>query len=325
MRSIFSLARGTAILVSALLIAAPLSAQTYPSKPVKLVVPYAPGGSVDLAARILAEQLPGSLGQPVVVENKPGASGAIGVDAVVHSPPDGHTLLIVGSGAITVNVHLTKIAYDPQKDLVPITMVATLPMVIAVNASLPVKNVRELMDYVKAKPGGMNYSSNGFGSVAFLSSQLFKRMTGLNMTHITYRGSAPAAAAIASGEVPFGFVDSSAAMAQARSGQVRVLAVTDPKRSAIVPDIPTIAESGVPGFAVTAWLGMFAPAGTPQPIIARINAEVAKALAKPEVRERILHADLEPAPDSPAAFASYVKNELETFGTVIKEAGIKAE
>ena len=313
-----------AIFVTALLAAMPLAAQTYPTKPVKLIAPYPPGGSVDLMARILAEQMQGSLGQPVVVENKPGAGGAIGVDTVAKSPPDGYTLVIVGSGAITVNLHLSPVAFDPLKDLAPVTMVATLPMVIAVNASFPAKNVRELVEYVKARPGAVNYSSNGLGTVAFLSSELFKRMAGVDMVHVTYRGSAPASAAIASGEVPLGFVDSTAAMAQARSGQVRVLAVTDPKRSALVPDVPTIAESGVPGFAVTAWIGLFAPAGTPQPIIARLNAEVAKALAKPEVRDRALKANMEPASGKSDAFAKYVKDELESFGKVIKEAGIKA-
>ena len=308
-----------------LCVAAPAGAETYPSKPVRLIVPYAPGGSVDLLGRVLAQSMQDGLGQPVVVENRAGAGGAIGIEAVAKSPPDGHTLVMSGSGAITVNVHLAKLAYDPLKDLAPVSMLTTVPIVVAVHPSLPVKSVAELVAYAKARPGTMSFSSNGLGSVSYLAAELLKHMTGIAMVHVAYKGAAPGSAAIASGEVQLGFVDASAAMPYARSGLVRALAVTDPKRSAIVPELPTVAESGVPGFEVSAWVGMFAPSGTPPEIIARINAEVTRDLARPEVRERILKVQMEPAPSTAAEMDRLVRAETEKWRAVIKEAGIKAE
>ena len=300
-------------------------AQSYPTKPVKFVVPYAPGGGVDTIARLLSEKLQARLGQPFVVENKPGAGGAIGIEAVAKSAPDGYTAVFVGSGAVTASVHFTKLAYDPVKDLAPITIVQILPIVISVNPAFPAKNVGELIAYVKQRPGAVNYSSNGLGSISFLSAELFKRMAGIDMVHIVYRGAQPGAAAIASGEVQLGFNDSVAVMPLARGGSVRAIAVTDPKRSSIAPDIPTVAESGLPGYAVTAWGGMFAPAGTPPAIIAKLNAEIARALKEPDINERFLRAGMEPATSTPEELGEIVRTELETWGKVIREGNLKVE
>ena len=314
-----------AFLLAACALSLPLAAQTFPSKPVRLIVPYAPGGSVDLLARVMRDGLQDAFGQPVVVENRAGAGGAIGIEAVAKSPPDGHTLVLSGSGAITVNVHLTKLPYDPAKDLAPVSMLTTLPIVIAVHPSVPARSVGELVAYAKSRPGTLNYSSNGRGSVAFLAAELLKHMTGIRMEHVAYKGAAPATVAILAGEVQLGFVDSAAVMPQARAGAVRALAVTDAKRSAIVPDLPTVAESGVPGYEVSAWVGLFAPAGTPAPVIARLNADVARVLNNAEVRERILKAQMEPAPNTTEEFGRFISAESRQWASVIQSAGIKAE
>jgi tripartite-type tricarboxylate transporter receptor subunit TctC len=314
-----------ALLLVACAVSLPLAAQTFPSKPVRLIVPYAPGGSVDLLARVMRDGLQDALGQPVLVENRAGAGGAIGIEAVAKSPADGHTLVLSGSGAITVNVHLTKLPYEPARDLAPVSMLTTLPIVIAVHPSIPARSMEELLAYAKSRPGTLNYSSNGRGSVAFLAAELLKYMTGIRMEHVAYKGAAPATVAIMAGEVQLGFVDSAAVMPQARAGAVRAIAVTDPKRSAIVPDLPTVAESGVPGYSVSAWVGLFAPAGTPAAVIERLNTDVARVLNNSEVRERILKVQMEPAPNSAEQFARFIGIEHKQWGSVIEAAGIKAE
>jgi tripartite-type tricarboxylate transporter receptor subunit TctC len=273
----------------------------------------------------MRDGLQDALGQPVLVENRAGAGGAIGIEAVAKSPADGHTLVLSGSGAITVNVHLTKLPYEPARDLAPVSMLTTLPIVIAVHPSIPARSMEELVAYAKSRPGTLNYSSNGRGSVAFLAAELLKYMTGIRMEHVAYKGAAPATVAIMAGEVQLGFVDSAAVMPQARAGAVRAIAVTDPKRSAIVPDLPTVAESGVPGYSVSAWVGLFAPAGTPAAVIERLNTDVARVLNNSEVRERILKVQMEPAPNSAEQFARFIGIEHKQWGSVIEAAGIKAE
>jgi tripartite-type tricarboxylate transporter receptor subunit TctC len=307
-------------------LAAPAVAQNYPTKPVRIVVPYAPGGSSDLVGRVVAQALQeGFGGQPFVVDNRPGAGGAIGIEAVVKAPPDGHTLAVSGNGAITVSAHLTPVNYDPLKDLAGVSMVTTVPIVICAHPSFPPASTAELIAYAKARPRGINYSSNGLGSVSYLAAELFQKTAGIEMVHIVYKGSAPGGAAVASGEVQLGFVDAAVAMTHARSGLVRLLAVTDPKRSALMPDVPTVAESGLPGFEVTAWIGMFAPAATPPDIIRRLNRELVQALARPQVRERILNAQMEPDPTTPEEMTRQVRAEFAKWGELIRERGVKAE
>jgi tripartite-type tricarboxylate transporter receptor subunit TctC len=319
--------RIAATLAGAALTLAPFIAlaQNFPTKPIRIIVPYAPGGSVDLAARVTGKGLQDGFGQSVVVENRAGAGGAIGLEATVKSVPDGYTLVAIGNGAITASPHLTKLPYDPIKDLSPVSNLVNLPIVVAVNPSLPVKTMADLIALAKAKPGALNYSSNGVNSMAYFAGELLKTMTETQMTHVAYQGAAPASAAIAGGQVQFGFVDSAAAMNLARAGTVRAIAVTDPKRSGIAPEVPTIAESGVPGYAITAWAGMLAPAGTPPAVVSRINAEVNRVLRTPEAREQILKVQMEPAPNTVDEFTRHIAGEYAQLGQVIRQLGIKAE
>ena len=300
-------------------------AENFPSRPVRLVVPYAPGGSVDLVGRILSQHLTDSLGQPVIVDNRPGAGGAIGVAAAAKSPPDGHTLVISGNGAITVNVHLRALTYDPQRDLVPVSMLTTVPIVVAVHPSLPVNSVKDLVTYAKARPGALSFSSNGPGSISYLAAELLKQMTGIDIVHVAYKGAAPGAAAVASGEVQLGFIDASAAEPFLKSGLVRVIAVTDSKRSTLQPDVPTIAESGFSGFDVSAWIALFAPSGTPSEIMSLLNGKVVHALTSPGVRERILKMQMEPAPTNAAEMDRIFRRETKQWSTIIQQSGIKSE
>jgi tripartite-type tricarboxylate transporter receptor subunit TctC len=280
---------------------APAHGQSFPSKPVRIIVPYAPGGSVDLIARMMSQGMSEPLGQPVVVENRPGAGGAVGVDAV-----------------------LSKLPYEPE-DLAPVSMLASLPIVVAVNEALPVRSIAELIAYAKAHPGAISYSSNGLGSISYLAGELFKRTTAIEIVHVSYRGAAPGGAAVAAGEVQLGFIDSSGVMPHVRAGRARALAITDERRSAIVPELPTVAEAGVSGFAAGSWIGLFAPAKTPPAIIARLNAEAMRVLRLPEVRERMLNVEMEPAPGTVDVMARSVQSDLDKWRAIIRAAGIKGE
>ena len=317
--------RCAAVFLFALFLSAGAGSQSFPNKPVHLVVPYAPGGAVDLVARSLGQGLQQGLGQSVVVDNRPGGGGSIGVDLVAKSAPDGYTLSVAAIGALTINVHLNRLPYDPLKDLAPVTVLATSPMIIGVNASTPVYSIKDLIDYVKARPGKVSYSSNGLGSLSFLSGELFKRMTGIDMVHVPYKGGAPAAVALASGEVSVGVTEPTSMLPHVRAGRVRALAVTDPKRSITVPEIPTVAESGVPGYETNSWIALFAPAGTPAEIINRLSTESARALKLSEVRERILKSGQEPVSNSPAEMARILRTDFEKWRSVIKDAGIKPD
>ena len=324
-KPLFLIAWRFAVFSAALIFSAAAGSQGFPNKPVHLVVPYAPGGAVDLVARSLGQGLQEGLGQAVVVDNRPGGGGSIGVDLVAKSAPDGYTLSVVAIGALTINVHISKLPYDPLKDLAPVTVLATSPMIVGVNASIPVYSIKDLIAYVKVRPGKVSYSSNGLGSLSFLSGELFKRMTGIDMVHVPYKGGSPAAVALASGEVSVGVTEPASMLPHVRAGRVRTLAVTDPKRSVILPDIPTVAESGVPGYETNSWIALFAPAGTPAEIVNRLNAESVRALTLPEVRERILKSGQEPVSNTPAEMARILRTDFEKWRTVIKDAGIKSD
>ncbi len=325
MTKLLFFARCFAVFSAALFFSAGAGSQSFPNRPVHLVVPYAPGGAVDLVARSLAQGLQEGLGQSVVVDNRPGGGGSIGVDVVAKSPPDGYTLSVVAIGALTINVHLNKLPYDPLKDLAPVTVLATSPMIVGVNASIPVYSIKDLIAYVKARPGKVSYSSNGLGSLSFLSGELFKRMTGIDMVHVPYKGGAPAAVALASGEVSVGVTEPTSMLPHVRAGRIRALAVTDPKRSITVPEIPTVAESGVPGYETNSWVALFAPAGTPAEIISRLSTESARALKLSEVRERIMKSGQEPVSNTPAEMARILRTDFEKWRSVIKDAGIKPD
>jgi tripartite-type tricarboxylate transporter receptor subunit TctC len=304
-------------------------AQNYPSKAINVIVPFTTGGSADLVARTLGAKLSESLGQPVVVENHGGAGGEVGVSAAVRARPDGHTLLVTPHGPITVGGHFRKQSYDVSKDLIPVAMVAVIPIVFAVNASLPVKTLPEFIAYAKGRPDSINYSNPGLGSANHLAAEMLKYAGGIKMAPIPYKGSSVAAVAVASGDVHAGSGDLSSYLpfGASGSGKVRILGTYGPTRSAIAPDVPTIVEAGLPNFTpITAWIGAFVPAKTPPQIVARLHQEIMRALQRPDVRSVLMKAGGEAAaPMSPEKFGQYVRNEIDTFGKLIKAADIKID
>jgi tripartite-type tricarboxylate transporter receptor subunit TctC len=306
--------------------ALPAPAQTYPSKPVRLVVPFPPGGSLDLAGRLIAQKLTEMWGQSVVVENKPGAGGNIGADYVAKSPPDGYTILLGALSTHAVNPSLYKsMPYDAAKDFAPITLIAITPNVLVVNASLPVNNVREFLAYAKANSGKIAFGSGSNGSAGHLAGELFKVETGVDATHIPYKGGAPATQALLAGDTQFMFDNLANAMAQVKAGKLKALAVTTAQRSPLVPDLPTMAEAGLPGFDISTWYGLFAPAGTPAPIVAKWNADVTKILTAPDVRAKLVADGADPSPDTPEQFAQMISRELAKYARIIKASGAKVD
>src|SRR5436190_3978068 len=301
-------------------------AQPYPSKPIRFVVPYPPGGPLDTVARLLGQKVSESLKQPVVVDNKPGAGGNIGADAVAKSAPDGYTILMGAVATHAINPTLyANIPYDPIKDFQPVTQLASTPNVLIVNNSVPASNVREFIAYAKANPGKLNFGSGSTGSAGHLAGELFKTMAGVDMLHVPYKGAAPAMQDLVGGQVQLMFDNFASASTQVKAGKVKALAVTTAKRSALAPDLPTIAESGLPGFDINTWFGIFVPAGTPREAVDRLHAEFTRALALPDIREKITNLGAEPVGSRPEEFAAYVKSEGEKYARVIKASGAKAD
>jgi tripartite-type tricarboxylate transporter receptor subunit TctC len=310
-------------LLTIVVIAAPAQAQTFPDKTIRIIVPYAAGGSIDLTARVVAKNLQDSIGQSVIVENKPGANAALGVEDLMRSEPDGHTLIILSDSPVTINVHLTRVNYDPLTDLVPIGKVVSSPLILTANAKAGIASIADLVVAAKTRP--LSYGVSGRGSSSYLAGELLQRELGLTMQPVTYRGGAPAAAAIASGEVPLGLTDTAAVLPMISSGQIVPLGVAEPVRSRSMPNIPTLREAGVPNFSATSWLAMFAPRGIPEVRVARLNAEIAKILAIPEAQKVLLAAGLEPAPNSPNEMRRIVVTDYEKWGQLIKALGLKVE
>lgn len=313
------------LLAAAAILTAPLIsvAQTYPTKVVHIIVPFAPGGSADLIARTVAAKLTDGMGQQVVVENRQAGGGRLGVESTVNAAPDGHTLLITPNGPMSIARYAAQLPYDTLTDLAPVSMLATIPAGIAVNAQLPPKTLAEYIAYAKARPGQLNYAVSSIGTHMHLAGELLKSMTGINVVAVPYRGTGPAATALGAGEVQAGVLDLASLLPAQARGAVRILAIADPKRTSTAPDIPTAAEAGVPGFGVTAWIAMFAPAKTPAPIIAKINGEVGKALRMADVRDILTKAGIEPAPSSPEEMGKILRDQVVDFGKIIKEANIK--
>jgi tripartite-type tricarboxylate transporter receptor subunit TctC len=301
-------------------------AQTYPSRTVKIVVPATPGGAIDLIARTLAEKLTASLGQPVVVENKPGASNNLGTDFVAKSPPDGYTLVIVASSHAT-NKHLFKaLPYDPVKDFEPVVYTHIVPLLLAVHPSVPAKNVTELTAWIKANPDKASFGSSGPGSSLHMAAELYMSMTGTKMQHIPYKGSAAAHPDLLAGRTTMIFDTITAIRGHVKSGAVRGLAVTTLKRSSAMPELPAIAESpGMAGYDASTWGGILAPAGTPKDAVARLNADINAALRQDDVRARLTGAGIEIQGGTPAQFAAVIQSEVDKWGRVVKEAGIQPE
>lgn len=297
----------------------------YPSKPIKMIVTYPPGGGADTMARIIAPRLTESLGQPIVIENRAGASGQIGADLVAKSAPDGYTIMLDAT-AYSVNPSLyPKMPYDPLKDLTPITILVRVPNVLVVSPGFAPKSVQELIALAKSKPGELSYASSGNGSAQHLAAELFKEGTGTDIVHIPYKGGAPAIADVMGGQVPIFFGNMSSALPHVKAGKVRALAVTGNRRSANVPELPTIAESGVPGYEVYEWNGLFAPAGTPVAIINRLQAEIARIVQLPDVKEKLAGLGAEAVANTPQEAAAFIKAEIAKWAAVVKRANIKVE
>ncbi|WP_119966592.1 tripartite tricarboxylate transporter substrate binding protein [Simplicispira lacusdiani] len=298
------------------------SAQNYPTKPITIVVPFAAGGTTDILARLVGQYLSTELGQPVVVENKAGAGGNIGAAFAAKAPADGHTLFMgtVGTHAINASLY-KKLPYDPIKDFAPLTRVAMVPNLLVAHPSQPFKTVQEMIAYAKANPGKINFGSPGNGASPHLSGELFKSMAKVDMVHVPYKGSAPAVSDLLGGQISIMFDNLPSVIPHVRSGKLRAIAISTAKRSADLPDVPTIAEAGVPGYEATSWFGMFAPAATPAPVLAKISAALSKVLANAEVKKKIDDQGGEPANETPAQFADFIQKETQKWGKVVKESG----
>ena len=307
-------------------VGAPAFAQDkWPSKPIKYIVPFPPGGTTDILARLIGQKLSLALGQPVLIENKAGAGGNIGSDFVAKSAPDGYTILggTISSHAINVSMY-KDMPYDPVKDFVPITLIGTNANVLVVAPTHPAKTAQELIAQAKAKPGSMSFASAGNGTSQHLSGELFKAMAGLDMVHIPYKGSAPAIQDVMAGQVPMMFDTTVVAAPHIKSGNVRALAVTSSTRVKGMESIPTLSEAGVPGYQLVSWQGIFAPAGTPKDIVVRLNAELVKIIALPDIRERLDSLGVDPVANTSEEFAVFQKAEITKWAKVIKDANIKA-
>ncbi len=315
-----------AIAAAIVVVAAPAFAQSaYPSKPVRLVVPFPAAGTTDIIARATAQKLSEAWGQQVIVDNRPGAAGNIGSELVAKAAPDGYTLLMgtVGTHAINPSLY-AKMPYDHVKDFVPVILVAGVPNVLVVNPDLPVKSVPELIAYAKANPGKLNFASSGSGTSIHLSGELFKTMTGVKMTHVPYKGSAPALTDLIGGQVQLMFDNLPSSLAFIKAGKLRALAVTSATRAPALPDVPTVADS-LPGFEASSWFGLLAPAGTPPEIVAKINGEVAKWLATPDAKEKMAAQGANIAGGTPDDFAKHIQSESAKWAKVVKESGAKVD
>src|SRR3954469_15288862 len=300
------------------------TAGPWPSKPIRLVVGFPPGGGNDIIARLLGAKMQEAWGQPVLVENRPGAASIIAADFVAKAPADGYTLLVNATGGMSINPVLDdKLPYDPLKDFEPIGMVGVFPLVLVVHPSVPARSVRELVAYARAHPGKLNYSA---GSTSFqVATEMFKQMTGTDIRHIPYKGSAASINAVLAGDVQLTIVDTPPLAGQMQSDRLRALAVTSAKRAAAMPNLPTLAESGVPGYDMSLWIGLFAPAGTPRDVVAKLSAEVARIVKLGDVRDRLVGMGVDPLGNSPEQVAAWIRKEIARYGPVVKAGNIKAE
>jgi tripartite-type tricarboxylate transporter receptor subunit TctC len=308
------------------LVASSAFAQQYPNRPVKVIIPWPPGQATDLAARIVAEKLSQQLGQPFIMENRPGAGGAIGTEAVVKAAPDGYTLLASSSGPISIMPNLQKIPYDTLKDLTPVSLTAKAAFALIAHPSFPAANAREFVALVRTNPGKYTFASSGTGATAHMFGELFNSMAKLNAIHVPYKGSAPAMTDLIGGQVSYAIETVASVVGHVKSGRVKVYGVTTAKRTAAMPDVPPLAEAAdIPGYDVAAWIGYHAPAGTPREIVMRLSAEIQKAMQAPDMKDRYIALGLDQASNTPDEFAAMMRSELDRYATIIKNAGIKIE
>jgi tripartite-type tricarboxylate transporter receptor subunit TctC len=303
-----------------------MAADPYPNKPIRIVVAYTPAGTTDILARIVGQKMTEAWGQPVIIDNKPGANGNIGTEYASKAAPDGYTLLMTTAAPHGVNPSLyRKLGFDAVKDFTGVSLVATVPNALMVNPSLPVKDVKELIAYAKANPGKLSFGSPGYGSTGHMSMELFMSMTGTNMVHVPYKGNAGVMTDLVGGQIQLTLDNLTPYMAQVKSGKVRVLAISPAKRSRAVPDIPTIAEAGVPGYETGAWFGLVAPAKTPKEIVDKLSAETARILNLPDVNSKLLEQSAEPVGNKPEQFDAFIKTEIAKWAKVIKDAKVELQ
>jgi len=320
--------RGAAALlftVAAALAATPALADNFPSKPITIIVPFPPGGTTDVLARTVGQKLTDALGQPVIVDNRPGAGATIGAALVAKSKPDGYTLLMGAVHHTIASGIYSSLPYDFQKDLTPVTVVALVPNVLAINPSVPAHNVKELVAYGKAHPGALNFGSNGQGTAQHLIGEEFSLMTGVKMVHVPYKGSAPLVTDLMAGQIQLSFDTITPDLPQIKAGKLRALAVTTAKRSPALPDVPTLAESGLAGFDMGSWFGLLAPAKTPPGIVARLNAEIVKILNQPEVQKTFADIGAQKVGDSPAQMAALIRSDTDKYGALARKIGVKID
>jgi tripartite-type tricarboxylate transporter receptor subunit TctC len=301
-------------------------AQGYPNRPIKVVVPWPPGQATDVAARVVSEGVSAHIGQQLVIDNRPGAGGTVGSEFAARQAPDGYTILAGSSGPISISPLLQKLPYDPAKDFEPIALMVSTAYVLTVHPSMGVNTVQEFIALVRANPGKYNFASSGTGATAHLAAELFNAAAGLKATHVPYKGSAPAVTDLIAGHVSYALETTAAVLPHVKAGKLKALAVTSPRRSVSLPEVPTLAEAaGMAGFDVRAWIGFIAPTGIPREARARLAAETQKAVESPEIKARLIAAGLEPADLTPEQFAEYLKSQGERFGAIIKAANIKVE
>jgi tripartite-type tricarboxylate transporter receptor subunit TctC len=325
MRLIRSLLLSLSLGLAATLAASVALAETYPSKPVRLVVTYPPGGSSDLMARILGQKLSELWGQPVIVENKPGAAGSIGMEYAGHQLPDGHSFVIANLGPAIINPILSKVPYDVERDFVPISLIATGPNILVVNPASPAKTLGELVAYARANPGKLNFGSGGPGSIAHMSGEMLKSLAHVDMVHVPYKGGILSVNDLLAGHVDLVFSDALPVMQHIRAGKLRALATTGPERSPLAPDIPTCVESGVPGLVAVNWWGVLLPAGTPKAIADKFHDDLVKVMQQPELKEKFASLGVDAVSGTPAELGAYMRSEKAKYAKLIKEANIKAE
>lgn len=312
-----------AIPAALIAVALPATAAEYPTKPIRLIVGFAPGGGTDTTARAMSQKLTDALGQQVVVDNRPGAAGNIAAELVSKATPDGYTLLMGTIAALSINPSLySKLPFDPIKDFAPITQAVDSTNILSLHPSVPAGSVKELIALAKTKP--LNFGSSGVGGTGHLAGELFNTMAGVKMTHVPYKGGGPAMIDLVGGQVQLVFATAASAVPQIKGGRIKGIAVTTAKRSALMPNLPTISEAGLPGFDANNWYGVLAPAKTPRPIIMRLNSEITKVLAMPDVKNFLFNQGLDPAPGTPEKFGAYIKSETAKWAKVVKASGAKA-
>jgi tripartite-type tricarboxylate transporter receptor subunit TctC len=305
--------------------ALPAVAQSFPTKPVRMIIPWAPGGTTDILGRVIGQKMSERWGQPVVIDNRAGAAGNIGTEAAARSPADGYTILVGTMSSHAMNPHLyAKMSFDPVADLAPVSLVANVAPVLVVHPSVPVQNVNELVALARAKPGQLNFASGGIASFNQLCAELLKLSAKIDIVHVPYKGGAPAVADLVSGKVDMLFTGAPVTISHIKAGRLKLLAVTDSQRSPALPDTPTMAES-LPGYEFNNWYGLMAPAGTPRPVIEALNAEVGRILGLPDVKEKLSGLGADPMPSTPERFAAVLKADAEKWGRIIRQAGVRAE